>query len=136
MRTGSGAMFRHQTDFSHSQRNGYVDSMDLIGPIPPHHLGKKLPPSALDLNYITNNGHWAIKTIFVLAKLALGYDFARFERDAFDPIGHTWEHRLAFSMPQEGPLSVSCLGSKHFSLSDYYYVRAPAIPMEADRRDR
>ncbi len=62
--------------------------MAAFRPITPDNLRRKLPPSTNDMQNVADNRRGTLEAVFVLSKLLLGDDLARFQRDALDPITH------------------------------------------------
>jgi hypothetical protein len=63
--------------------------MNPVGPVTPHDFSHERPPATPHLDQITDDGYRPLKSILVLAKLPLRDNFARLQRNTFDPVSHS-----------------------------------------------
>ena len=70
------------------QRDDRTLRMNAAGPIPGNYLGHEPAAATFDLDQIPDHRNWPFEPIFILAKLALGDDFAILQSDTFDPVAH------------------------------------------------
>jgi len=69
---------RIKSNFGNPKRNHCVSRVNAIRPVSPNYLRHELATATLNLDQITDDRSWPVKTILVFTKLCLGYDFAIF----------------------------------------------------------